>query len=366
MLLHRGDALQRTADRLALSRSHICSRGHIRFHKRLLSLQPGQLRFLLGLLKPQLVFQIQLPMLDVAALRQTPGILKGRIILRKRKGIHIELPKPYPVFPEFRLQYRIQSLADIIQMLIQRKGIHVFHLQNPPQKCLNLRVQHTVELIAQALCRQLLPGSHKPGQHLPYLLRGRLHIHGTAGSHIQRHRFSGFHLKHHVHTLPCPPWQRHLHGEIYEIYLRMKISSESQLCKETQKRKVPCLQHMHSGAQNVHDLSVPEKHCRLGFVYVEPRSELKILGGAFPRYNIRTSLIHYHCPHSLPPPPLFGHNHSYLILPPFPYPVIHVNFNTLSAENFSLFFVPFHPFSANPFIEGYQCSMQKRMISARR
>ena len=128
MLLHRGDALQRTADRLALSRSHICSRGHIRFHKRLLSLQPGQLRFFLGLLKPQLIFQIQLPMLDVAALRQTPGILKGRIILRKRKGIHIELPKPYPVFPEFRLQYRIQSLADIIQMLIQRKGIHVFHL----------------------------------------------------------------------------------------------------------------------------------------------------------------------------------------------------------------------------------------------
>ena len=304
MLLHRGDSLQGTAHRLALSRGHVRPGRHVGLHQGLLSLQAGKLCFLLRLLKLQLIFQIQLAMLNVAALRQPPGVLEGRIILRQRKGVHIEFPEPHAVFPEFRFQHAEQGLADVIQVLIQRKGVHMLQLQDTPQEGLDLCVQHTVELVAQALRRQFLPRAHKPDQHLLYLVRIRLYIHGSAGAHIQGHGLARLHLQHHIHPLAGSPWQRHLHGQVYEIHLRMKISSESQLRKKAQKREIPRLQHMHSRAQHLYELSVPEEHRHLGFMHVEPGSKLKILGRAFPRQDVGASFVYYHRSHTLPPPPL--------------------------------------------------------------
>ena len=90
-----------------------------------------------------------------------------------------------------------------------------------------------------------------------------------AGAHIQGHGLARLHLQHHIHPLAGSPWQRHLHGQVYEIHLRMKISSESQLRKKAQKREIPRLQHMHSRAQHLYELSVPEEHRHLGFMHVE-------------------------------------------------------------------------------------------------
>ena len=243
-------------------------------------------------------------MLDVTPFRQPSGILEGRIILRKRKGVHVKLTEPHTVFPEFRLQHAKQRLADIVQMLIQRKSVHILHLQDTPQKCLDLCIQHTVELIAQALCRQLFSRSHKPDQHLLHLIRIRLHIHGSAGAHIQGHGLAGLHLQHHVHPVTGSPGQRHLHGQVYKIHLCVKIFSESQLCKKAQERKISCLQHMHARPQHLYELPVPKKHGCLGLVHIQPGSELKILSRAFPCQDIGAPLVYYHCSHTLPPPPL--------------------------------------------------------------